>query len=747
MGDVWGYDDDKGNNYAFAGTVDGVSILNITNPSNISEINFISYANAEPFGWYDMKTYKNYLYFSTEGSDEIAIVNLSSLPDPVSINGKVRGLDSEPHNIYIDESSGHLYIVQDFDLRNVLIYDINSPLKPILVSHISIENGGKDAHDVFVQNSRLYVAEGSNPSIGIFDVSDPSNPIFLKRVEIEDAGYVHNVWVSSDDRYMVTTEETKNKTVKLWNIESLENIFLMDEYLAYNKMAHNAVIKNDTIFIAHYESGFRVLTISDSSTIDEIAYYDTYLESDDPNFAGAFGVYPFSNNGLTYVVGDSGLFVFHIAQEQGPQLSLIPSKLDFKNVEVDSKSDTLSIEVKNLGTESLSITDISNLSSPFTITQNLELPLNLEPYQIDSIKIIFSPTENILSETNLNILSNDINEPDATYTIEGRGLYFTPAKGDVYYLTNNEEAMEYEFTNFYLFSPNNGLKLIKEIDIGFVEGLAINSSGEIYITSAPSFNGVNLYKIDPLTGNYIEIGNTGLKWIQSLTFDAFGTLYAAGSKFLSYPQNIYTLDLKTANAESKGGYSFYIAGLAFNPLNQRLYGTSTAGELYIIDLVTESTNMIGTIENANMSNGVWDLTAQKHDQLIGIKWYENYSYILRIKADYKNNTSSVTMNTLNLFRVRTIGLRMPEVDPLKVRRKIAKPVNIYPNPFSERIFIELLQENNSKLVIWNLRGLKILESTDLLKQNEIDLANLTPGVYIFEIKNNHEVYKYRVIKN
>jgi choice-of-anchor B domain-containing protein len=312
--DCWGYTAPNGDEYALLGTIEGVSIVNVTDPNNIVEVDYIPFVSAPPFGWYDMKTYQNYMYVSCEGTTNILMVDLSPLPGPVSIVGTFSGLTSEPHNIFIDTEAALLYAVEDFNFNpTVRIFSLADPENPLQVSTINTSNNGTDSHDLFAQDSVLYIAEGTNPSIGIYDMSDPANPALLKRLNIPAAGYVHQVWVSEDNNYMVTTEETPDKTVKVWDIRDLNNITLVSEYLGESQLAHNAYIKGDYIYISHYESGLKVLDFSNPAAVTEFGFYDTYLQSNIPGFNGAWGVYPFTSNEMIFVSDmQSGLYVLQL---------------------------------------------------------------------------------------------------------------------------------------------------------------------------------------------------------------------------------------------------------------------------------------------------------------------------------------------------------------------------------------------------------------------------------------------------
>ena len=93
---------------------------------------------------------------------------------------------------------------------------------------------------------------------------------------------------------MITTEETTQKTVKVWNIQDINNITLVDEYLGGSGLAHNAIIKDGYAYFSHYESGLTVLDIADPSDIVEVGSYDTYPSGEGPSFNVAWGVSIFS---------------------------------------------------------------------------------------------------------------------------------------------------------------------------------------------------------------------------------------------------------------------------------------------------------------------------------------------------------------------------------------------------------------------------------------------------------------------
>lgn len=304
--DCWGYSTPGGEHYAFLGVNAGVSVVRTTDPANIGEVDFIPFVSAS---WYDMKTYGNYLYVSSEGSNRVLIADLSPLPDSVRVVGFYGSFPGDPHNIFIDSGAGLLFVIEDFNFsRPVSLHSLSDPEHPVEISVLSA-GLGTDAHDVFAQDGRLYVAEGANGSIGIFDISTPGQPALLQRIFIPASGYVHNVWVSEDNRFLISTEETAGKTIKIWDISDLNATTLIDEYLGESGLAHNAYIRGDFAYISHYQSGVKVVDIADPTNVVEVGNYDT-IAGESPVTFGNWGVYPFSQNGMIYASDmQTGLYV------------------------------------------------------------------------------------------------------------------------------------------------------------------------------------------------------------------------------------------------------------------------------------------------------------------------------------------------------------------------------------------------------------------------------------------------------
>lgn len=305
--DVWGYTSPVGEDYAIMGIWQGVVFIRASDMAIIDTV--LGPMDGDPYFHRDIKTFGHYAYVVSENygtNDGLQIIDLSGLPDNVElVNTYIYNGQTRSHNLSIDTETGFAYICAQAH-EGFRVVDINDPENPI---DISLINTGQ-IHDVFARNDTAYTAEGWRGSFAIYDMSNKTNPELLARVEIPNYGYVHNAWPSDDGKYVFTTEETVEKTVKIWSIEDMNNIYVVGEYLGDNLVAHNAQIMGTRLFLSHYTYGIAIVDFSDPSDPVLSAHFDTFIEHDNPSppWLGNWGVFQYTENGYVYGSDLNGLF-------------------------------------------------------------------------------------------------------------------------------------------------------------------------------------------------------------------------------------------------------------------------------------------------------------------------------------------------------------------------------------------------------------------------------------------------------
>ena len=294
--DVWGYTAPDGAEYAIMGVLDGVAVVAVPSLEVVARVPGPTFS--DPYYHRDIVTHGEYAYVVSENlgtSEGLQILDLRGLPDAVTEAAVYRGRVVSSHNLDIDAETGVAYVL-DSRADGVAILDLAVPDAPVELGYIGLP----DAHDVHARGDTLWIAEGRSPTFSVWDTRDRANPTMLARVTIPDAGYVHNVWPTDDGRYAVTTEETRNKTVKVWDLADMSAPELVGEWLGASALAHNAHVQGEHAFVSHYTSGMHVVSLADPAAPSEVARYDTYPANDAAGFFGNWGMTTPSPGGYVY---------------------------------------------------------------------------------------------------------------------------------------------------------------------------------------------------------------------------------------------------------------------------------------------------------------------------------------------------------------------------------------------------------------------------------------------------------------
>ena len=307
VSDVWGYTDEMGTEYAIVGYKDGTSIINVSEEEPIEVANIMGPSTGDYYFHRDYKTYNHHLYIVNEmygGDVGMQVIDLSPLPENPPIQLQTYNEISQSHNLWVDPG-GYAYIEHQSG-DNIHIANLMDPSNPIYEA--TFGNQGLNCHDIYTENNIAYISEGWSNQFGIYDISNLNNIILLATIPCE--GYAHNAWLNSQGTHLVTTEETQNITIKIWDITDLNNIILTGEYIGENGLAHNVHVLNNHVYISHYTTGIKIIDIFDPNNPIEVAAYDTYSQNNNTGFYGCWGAYPFTNNNYIYASDmQNGLFI------------------------------------------------------------------------------------------------------------------------------------------------------------------------------------------------------------------------------------------------------------------------------------------------------------------------------------------------------------------------------------------------------------------------------------------------------
>lgn len=346
MNDVWGWTDpETGREYAVVGRNNGTSFVDVTDPYNpryLGDLPMTEGANAA--AWRDMKVYNNHTFIVADGSGQhgmqvFDLTRLRDVTEPQMFEADAHyGEIGSAHNIVINEDTGYAYAVGvnsggETCGGGLHMINIQDPLNPTFVGcfgHEGTGNAGTGySHDAqcLVYNgpdsdyAGREICFGSNETaLSIADVTDKSNPVAISTGDYPNAGYTHQGWISEDFAYYYVNDEldemqgTTSKTrTMIWDITDLDEPVLVKEHLGtVGSSDHNLYIKGNLMYQSNYNSGLRVLDISDPENPVEVAYFDVAPQADDntAGFNGTWSNYPYFQSGTLVVTGiESGLFL------------------------------------------------------------------------------------------------------------------------------------------------------------------------------------------------------------------------------------------------------------------------------------------------------------------------------------------------------------------------------------------------------------------------------------------------------
>ncbi|MBS1517759.1 MAG: choice-of-anchor B family protein [Bacteroidetes bacterium] len=304
----WGYAA-GGREYAIIGHYAGTTVYDITNPGNI--VNSGTVAGPGSFYNYrEMKTYSHYLYIVSEGGSGVQIVDLQYLPDSLHLiqNYTFAGY-TKSHTI--SQEGRYLYSNGgNYNNGGVFILDLLDPENPVKRG----QWGTRYIHDCFVRNDTIYGAAISSGFMVFLDATNKDNITLIREFTYPSA-VTHNAWTNGDRTVLVTTDEGGTNHAKLWDISDFSNQVQLAEIIPYDgaSMVHNAYIKGDSLYLAHYRAGVIVYNIQNPSQPVEVGHYDTYPGPNSTAYQGCWNVYPFLPSG-NIVASDivTGLYVLKV---------------------------------------------------------------------------------------------------------------------------------------------------------------------------------------------------------------------------------------------------------------------------------------------------------------------------------------------------------------------------------------------------------------------------------------------------
>jgi len=342
--DMWGWTDPSNNNdYALIGGIEGVVIVDISNPKRPDIVGTLpTHSTAGGDFWRDIKVFNDHMFVVSENSGHgMQVLDLTEVRgvtgDPIVFaNTAHYGGFGNAHNLAINEDTGFAYAVGTSTCNSGLhIVDISDPSNPSAAGCFADVGYIHDAQCVIYQgedeehvgkeicfNSTNLTAGGSLNSVSIVDVTDKSNPVTLANMPYPEDGYSHQGWLTPDQSHFLHNDEidelvgaVENTTTRIWDVRDLDNPTVVASVQHdTTSIGHNAYTEGRFAFASNYTAGLRVFDITQvaDGEMPEVAFFDVYPENDNTSFeGGSWSNYPYFHQKKVVAATsmDRGLFI------------------------------------------------------------------------------------------------------------------------------------------------------------------------------------------------------------------------------------------------------------------------------------------------------------------------------------------------------------------------------------------------------------------------------------------------------
>ncbi len=330
--DIWGWTDPStGHEYALMGRNSGTSIVDITDPAQPLYLGDLPTHSINSL-WRDIKVYDHYALVVSEAPDHgMQVFDLTELrtvsnpPVTFSESAHYAGF-SHAHNIVVDEDTGFAYAVGTSTCAGgPHVVDVHDPLQPVFAGCVAGDGYTHDAECVVYSGPDVIHAgqeicfSANEDTLTVVDVTDKQTPLQLSRTDYVGRGYTHQCWLTDDQHYLLLDDELDelnddhNTRTYIWDVSNLAAPEVIGTYTSRNTaIDHNLYVRGGFAFEADYRSGLRILDLDRVAfgELREVAFFDIFPPDDEPQFSGAWSVYPFYPSGVAVVSGiEQGLYV------------------------------------------------------------------------------------------------------------------------------------------------------------------------------------------------------------------------------------------------------------------------------------------------------------------------------------------------------------------------------------------------------------------------------------------------------
>ncbi|MBB4062008.1 hypothetical protein GGP80_000006 [Salinibacter ruber] len=343
--DLWVWEAPDGRDYAITGTWGGdgeAYFWDVTDPSDITPVDTVT-VDARTVNDVKVSDDGRTCIISREGASDrkngMVILDCSDPTDVSIITEYTNRLTGGVHNLFIYED--HVYALSNG--RRYEIINIEDRANPTRVTDFELETPGHSIHDVWVDDGIAYSSNWDD-GVVMVDVGNgvkggsPSNPVEIGRYAYP-SGWNHAAfpyddaetgkdWVVAGDEAFPNGLNTENEPtipagwLHFVDVTDPETPSEEARYRVPEAGSHNFWVDGDTLYVAYYNAGLRVVDLSGDLKGNlyeqgrEIAHFKSHdPEGRIPNAAMAWGPQPYKGH-VFFSDWNSGLWAVELTREE-----------------------------------------------------------------------------------------------------------------------------------------------------------------------------------------------------------------------------------------------------------------------------------------------------------------------------------------------------------------------------------------------------------------------------------------------
>ena len=343
--DLWVWEAPDGRDYALTGTWGGdgeAYFWDVTDPSDITPVDTVT-VDARTVNDVKVSDDGRTCIISREGASDrkngMVILDCSDPTDVSIVTEYTNRLTGGVHNLFIYED--HVYALSNG--RRYEIINIEDRANPTRVTDFELETPGHSIHDVWVDDGIAYSSNWDD-GIVMVDVGNgvkggsPSNPVEIGRYAYP-SGWNHAAfpyddaetgkdWVVAGDEAFPNGLNTENEPtipagwLHFVDVTDPETPSEEARYRVPEAGSHNFWVDGDTLYVAYYNAGLRVVDLSGDLKGNlyeqgrEIAHFKPYdPEGRIPNAAMTWGPQPYKGH-IFFSDWNSGLWAVQLTSEE-----------------------------------------------------------------------------------------------------------------------------------------------------------------------------------------------------------------------------------------------------------------------------------------------------------------------------------------------------------------------------------------------------------------------------------------------